>query len=96
MTVYVSDWYHVDGRYLAPVDMDNLLLVTGFYTSQVVSRISTINSIMLLHTWSGPPQLLTWAPPTPVKSSGFASKKHRREPPSSRWKVKEIPQKKTI
>ena len=35
----------VDGRHLAPVDMENLALFTGFYTSQVVGLgISSINS----------------------------------------------------
>ncbi len=34
----------LDGRNPAPVDMVNIPLFTGFYTSQVVSRISSINS----------------------------------------------------
>ena len=37
----------VDGRNPAPVDMVNIPLFTGSYTSQVVSRISSINSITL-------------------------------------------------
>ena len=35
----------VDGRNPAPVDMDHLRLLIGFYLSQVVSRISSINRI---------------------------------------------------
>ena len=37
----------VDGLEIrrSPVDMVNIPLFTGFYTSQVVSRISSINSI---------------------------------------------------
>ena len=35
----------VDGRNAAPVDMVNIPLFTRFYTSQVVSRISSINSM---------------------------------------------------
>ena len=37
----------VDGQNPAPVDMINIPLFTGFYTSQVV-RISSINSILAL------------------------------------------------
>ncbi len=43
-----SLWFHactVDGRNPAPVDMVNFTLFTSFYTSLVVSRISSINSI---------------------------------------------------
>ena len=35
----------VDGRNPAPVDMVNILLITGFYTSQVVSRISEPSTV---------------------------------------------------
>ena len=34
----------VDGKNPTPVDMVNIPLFTGFYTSRVVSRISSINS----------------------------------------------------
>ena len=35
----------VDGRNPAPVDMENIQFFIGFYTSQVVSRISSTNSM---------------------------------------------------
>ena len=37
-------WLKVEGRNPAPVDREFIPLFTGFYTSQVVSRISPINS----------------------------------------------------
>ncbi len=44
--IYVNDT--VDGRNPAPVDMVNILIFTGFYISQVVSRISSMKS-----SWKG-------------------------------------------
>ena len=35
----------VDGKNSAPVDMVNILLFTGFYTCQVVSRISEPSTV---------------------------------------------------
>ena len=43
--LYVYVGPTVDGRNPAPVDMENIPLFIGFYTSQVVSQISAINSI---------------------------------------------------
>ena len=46
-TVPICGLYRVtvDGRNPAPVDMVNIPLFTGFCTSQVVSQISSINSL---------------------------------------------------
>ena len=44
MWVYQLQVDTVDGRNPAPVDRQFIPLFTGFYTSQVVSRISPINS----------------------------------------------------
>ena len=42
----ISYCHTVDGRNPAPVDMENLPLFTGFYLSQVVSRISEPSTIV--------------------------------------------------
>ena len=58
----------VDGRNPAPVDMYNIPLFIGFYTSQVVSPISAINRIiptmrLSFQFWDQTPTFRGWQAP---------------------------------
>ncbi len=47
VTAHDVDVDTVDGRNPAPVDMVNIPLFTGIFTSQVVSQISSFNSMYI-------------------------------------------------
>ena len=63
-------WEHtVDGRNPAPVEMQFIPLFTGFYASQVVSRISSINSTSEDTTWIWYAIMPTWPTSHPPNQS---------------------------